>query len=160
MVDNGPKPGPELVTLRPETTAVVRGVVPTTELASFFDRSFRTLADGLAAQQVSITSPAFGLYRGAPGETADLEVGFVTEPAVEPDGDMSASSLPGGRVVRAVHAGGFDALAESWQGLHAWILEQGLTPGPVMWEVYVTKPSPEMNPEDLRTELNWPVSQG
>jgi hypothetical protein len=28
----------------------------------------------------------------------------------------------------------------------------------VMWEVYLTEPSPEMDPADLRTELNWPVT--
>ena len=39
--------------------------------------------------------------------------------------------------------------------LAAWMGEQGLTPGPVLWEVYVTEPSPDMDPADLRSELNW-----
>ncbi len=27
-----------------------------------------------------------------------------------------------------------------------------------MWEVYLTEPSPGMDPDALRTELDWPVS--
>lgn len=26
---------------------------------------------------------------------------------------------------------------------------------PALWEVYLTEPSPDMDPADLRTELNW-----
>ena len=57
-----------------------------------------------------------------------------------------------------VHAGSFDGLSEAWQRLGAWIGGQGLTPANDYWEVYVTEPSPDMDPADLRTELNWPVS--
>lgn len=57
-----------------------------------------------------------------------------------------------------VHFGAFDELGASWERLRSWIGEHGLTPGPVMWEFYLTEPSPEMDPRDLRTELNWPVT--
>jgi effector-binding domain-containing protein len=153
------KSGPELVTVEPATTAVVRGVVPVTELPGFFDRSFGALAQTLAAQQIAITGPAFALYRGPLAETADLEVGFTTATAVHADGDVTPGSLPGGTVARLIHAGGFDALSESWQRLRAWIDAAGLTPAQPIWEVYLTEPTPDMDPADLRTELNWPVDE-
>jgi len=64
-------------------------------------------------------------------------------------------SLPAGRVARLVHVGGYDGLGESWGRLGAWIAEQNLAPGTVIWEVYVTEPNPDMDPADLRTELYW-----
>lgn len=149
---------PELVTVERATTTVVRGVVPMGELPSFFDSSFRTILEIISAQGVGIVSPALGLYYGPPGETADLEVGFVTDSAVRPQGEVVASSLPSGRVARLVHVGAFDGLGPSWERLWSWMDEQGLAPGPVMWEVYVTEPSPDMDPRELRTELNWPVA--
>jgi len=152
------KPIPELVTAEPTRTAVVRGTVTAEEITDFFDRSFSVLSEALAAQGVSPTGPAFGLFRGIPDETMDLEVGFPTDRAIEPDGSAEAGELPGGRVARLVHAGSFDGLGEAWQGLGAWIAEQGLTPAEAYWEVYLTEPSPDMDPADLRTELNWPVS--
>jgi effector-binding domain-containing protein len=146
-----------LVTLVSQTTAVVRGRIRMDELASFFDRSFSTLSSTLSAQGITPAGPAFALYHGAPTDRADLEVGFATDRPVAPDGDVVASSLPGGRVAQAVHEGSFDGLGESWQRLFSWIGDQGLTARDDFWEVYVTEPSPTMDPADLRTELNAPV---
>ena len=66
-------------------------------------------------------------------------------------------SLPGGRVARVVHEGGYDELAGAWDRLGAWMSEHGLSFRMPFWEVYLTEPSPEMDPADLRTELNHPV---
>jgi effector-binding domain-containing protein len=152
-------PEPELVNLDPATTAVIRSVVPVAGLRDFFDDSFRTLAQVLAAQRVNAMSPAFGLYRGTPGETLDLEVGFVTDRPVQPADGIIAGSLPGGRAGRLTHSGSFDGLGSSWQRLETWIQAQGLSLRPERWESYVTRPSPEMNPRDLRTDLTWPLAR-
>jgi effector-binding domain-containing protein len=149
--------GPELVELAPTTTAVVRGVVPLSGLRDFFDASFGALGRTLAAQHIAVAGPAFGLYHGAPGEELDLEVGFVTGRAVRPEAGVVVGALPGGRVARLTHHGAFDGLGASWARLAAWMAAQGLSGGPDRWETYVTQPSPDMDPRDLRTELNWPV---
>jgi len=150
-------PEPTLVDVAETTTAVIRGVVDMSELAAFFDSTFTRLPAVVAGQDVAITGPAFALYHGAPGATADLEAGFPTAAAVETDGDVVASRLPGGRVARLVHEGSFDQLGSSWGRLREWIAAEGLAPGDNLWEVYVTEPSPEMDPADLRTELNWTI---
>ena len=152
------QPEPALADAEEITTAVIRGVVDMGELAAFFDASFSRLAPAITAQGVAIVGPAFALYHGPPGAVADLEVGFPTAGTVEADGDMVASRLPGGRVAALVHEGSFDQLGSSWQRLAAWIAAADLRPGDDVWEVYVTEPSPDMDPADLRTELHWPVS--
>ena len=148
-------PAPEVVTFDGATTAVICAVVPVDELAGFFDHSFARLAAVISDQEVPIVSPAFALYHGPPTDTADLEVGFVTESAVQADNDVHAGSLPSGPLARTIHSGGYDELGSSWQRLRSWIDERSLVPGRDLWEVYVTEPSPDMNPADLRTELNW-----
>ena len=116
---------PELLSLDPATTAVIRGTVPAAGLRDFFDSAFRTLPRVLGAQGVSVRSPAFALFRGVPTDTFDLEVGFVTDQPVRPEDGVVAGSLSG---------------------------------GPQRWEVYVTQPSPAMDPRDLRTDLTWPLA--
>ncbi|MEV7279883.1 GyrI-like domain-containing protein [Streptomyces sp. NPDC093111] len=149
---------PELVDLEEATTAVVRGAVPVAGLRNFYDSSFSVLARTIAGQRITVLSPAFGLYHGSPGETWDLEVGFVTDRAVQPADGVVAGTLPGGRVARLTHVGSFDELGASWERLHSWMRTRGLTAGEDRWETYVTQPSPDMDPRDLRTELNWPVA--
>ncbi|MEV6591859.1 GyrI-like domain-containing protein [Streptomyces acidicola] len=149
---------PELVHREPATTAVVRGVVLMADLRDFFDASFGALARTIEVQRITVLSPAFGLYRGSPGETVDLEVGFVTDRAVRPEAGVVVGSLPGGRVARLTHRGSFDGLGSSWERLRSWTGARGLSAGEERWETYVTQPSPNMDPRDLRTELNWPVT--
>lgn len=67
------------------------------------------------------------------------------------------SSLPGGRIARLIHLGAFDGLGTSWEQLVAWVYEHGMQPGEVFWEVYLTEPAPDMDPAELRTELNLPI---
>jgi effector-binding domain-containing protein len=151
-------PQPEVVHLEPAMTAVVRGVVPMAGLRDFFDASFGALARTVGGQGITVLSPAFGLYHGSPGETLDLEVGFVTDRAVRPEAGVVTGSLPGGQAARLTHIGAFDGLGASWERLHSWMRTRGLSPAEDRWETYVTQPSPDMDPRDLRTELTWPVA--
>ena len=148
---------PEVVSLDPASTATIRDVVATDELPAFFDRAFSTLSEVISAQGVAITGPAFSLYHDHPSATADVEVGFPTDREIEPSGGAEAGSLPGGRVARVVHEGGYGELAAAWDRLGTWMSEHGLSFRMPFWEVYLTEPSPDMDPADLRTELNHPV---
>ena len=71
---------------------------------------------------------------------------------------MDVGSLPAGRAARLVHHGSYDELGSSWERLARWMRDQRLEPAAFFWEVYVTEPSPDMDPADLRTELIWPVA--
>jgi effector-binding domain-containing protein len=151
-------PTPQLVEVDEQPTAVVRGRVPMAELPGFFDRSFGTLAGTLAEQGVEIVGPAFARYSGPPGEIADLEVGFPVAGAVEASGDVEPGTLPGGTVARVVHPGAYEDLGAAWGALSEWMAAEGHSPGPALWETYLTEPTPDTDPADLRTELTWTVA--
>ena len=119
---------PEPLSAEPVTTAVVRDVVPVSELREFFDVSFRGLARTIGEQRVPVLGPAFGLFRGSVGDTVELEVGFPVERCVRTDGDVVTSCLPSGLVARVTHSGAFDGLGDTWARLDAWLREQGLFP--------------------------------
>jgi hypothetical protein len=61
-------PDPELASLAPSTTAVIRAAIPVAGLRDFFDASFRVLPQVLAAQQVSVLSPALAAITEWPAE--------------------------------------------------------------------------------------------
>lgn len=147
---------PHLVDLDAQHTAVVVGRVPMSEIADFFDRSFGLIASTLAAAGVTVSGPAFAKYRTAPTDVADLEVGFPVAEPIAATGDVTPSTLPGGQAATLVHAGGYDALGDSWSRLFAWAVETKFLPAGPFWEVYVTEPSPDMDPADLRTDLYLP----
>lgn len=147
---------PRVVDVTEQPTAVVRGSgVAMTDLRSFFDRAFGVLGPSVAVQPDLVVGPAFALYGRPPGETVDLEVGFPVSRPVEPSADVAPGTLPGGRAARLVHVGGYDALGASWERLVTWADEQGLARAPALWESYLTLPTPDGEPDALRTELSW-----
>ncbi|WP_328392507.1 GyrI-like domain-containing protein [Nocardia sp. NBC_00416] len=149
---------PRLLEVAETTTAVVRGNVAPAETIAFFDTSFGLLPSAIAAQNALITGPALSRYGITQGPSTELEVGFPVDRRISPDGVVVPGRLPAGRIARVVHHGSFDALGSSWERLRAWITDRGLGPATERWEVYLTEPNPQMDPADLRTELNWVIS--
>lgn len=147
----------DVVELEPATTAVIRGTVAMDALPQFFDESFGALFSAIGEQGIEITGAAFARYFGPPSDTAELEVGVPTDRAIEAAEAVVASTLPAGRAAHTVHHGSFDELGESWQALMNWVTEEGLAPSGPFWEVYLTEPTPEMDPADLRTALYLPI---
>lgn len=148
---------PTVVDVDEQPIVIVAGRVAMAEIRTFFDEGFQTLGRFLAESGVQPTGAAFARYPSMPGEVMDIELGFPVAAPIEPSGDVQASTLPAGRVARAIHVGGFDGLPGSWEALGAWIAAEGHTPGAGIWEVYLVEPTPDMDPAELRTELNWPL---
>ncbi|MCK0112142.1 GyrI-like domain-containing protein [Ornithinimicrobium sp. F0845] len=144
---------PTIITHTAQPTAVVRRTGGMEELRDFYDSAYGAVAQALGRQGVAPAGAAFGYYLSMPTERFDLEAGFPTAAPISGDGDVVASELPAGVVACGVHAGGFEGLGDSWGALMAWVAEQGRTPEGRMWEVYVTEPTPDSDPETMRTEL-------
>lgn len=144
---------PQVVPVDPVDLAVVREVVPIVDMAGFYDRAYATLAAAVAQQGRRVTGPAYGVTFSMPTDTIDVAAGFPVDAPVVDDGVVSPLTTPGGRAATAEHHGGYDGLGDAWGRLFAWVEAQGLQPGPLMWEVYVTEPSAGADPADMVTEL-------
>lgn len=149
---------PVLIDTADTPLAIVHGRIAPDRLRDFFDRSFGLLPDVILGQGARITGPALCRYGSASAESVELAVGFPVDRTVAAAGEVRPANLPAARTARLVHHGAFDGLDKSWDRLRTWIGGQGLAPGDIRWEVYLTEPHPDMDPDELRTELNWTVT--
>ena len=148
-------------------TAVVRADhVRMATIAGLFDAVFGTAFPAAFARGLKPAGAAFALYtsltEGA-DPVADVEIGFpldgplieqLDDEPVEVDGlRVVASVLPAGDVAVTTHLGGYDELGRAWGEFLAEIGAMGRAPATPFWETYVTDPSPDMDPADLRTDL-------
>ncbi|WP_434995668.1 GyrI-like domain-containing protein [Arthrobacter sp. Ld5] len=140
-----------------QPTAGVRERVPMAELSGFFSRAFRDTMAALQAQGVQPAGAPFGKYYGPPGAVVDVEAGFPVAAAIAPAGNVAPGSLPAGRTAEATHIGPYDTMTETYSELERYFTEAGLTPGPVMWESYLSDPEAEPDPAGWRTRICWPV---
>ena len=59
--------------------------------------------------------------------------------------------MPAGRTVTGVHLGPYETLGNTYADMSAWAIAHGLLPTGEMWEVYLTDPKREPNPNGWRT---------
>lgn len=138
-------------------TAGVRRTVPMEALTGFFSDAFTQTMRAMTAQGVMPAGPPFGKYYAAPTATIDVEAGFPVAQAIEPSGEVVPGSLPGGSIAEAEHIGSYDDMERTYAVMEQFIRDAGLTPGPIMWESYLTGPDVEPNPRAWRTVISWPV---
>lgn len=148
---------PELITLTPTTTAVLRERVPMTDLTAFFDRAFHASSSALERQGIAVIGPPFAVYFDMPTDSVDIAAGFPVEAPIASEGGVSTLELPGGRAVRLVHRGSYDSLRESYDRIFSWLAAQHLVPGALMWETYLTEPMAS-DPTAQLTEITWPLA--
>jgi effector-binding domain-containing protein len=148
---------PQVVELEPVTVAALRETVPMTGLQAYYDRAFHTIMGVIQGQGVTPTGPPVGIYYSMPTDTVDMAAGFPVDREVTAESGVETTTLPAGRAVQAMHAGSYDSMTQTYDRLMAWVREQGLTPAPVMWETYLTEPSPDGDPDAMRTLITWPL---
>lgn len=148
---------PELVTLEARPVALLRETVRMDALTDYYDRAFHAVSAAVSSQGVSIAGPPVGVYFGMPGKTVDVGAGFPTEGSIRPDAGVTPETLPGGRAAQVLHVGSYDAMPATYGRLTEWLAERELTPGPLMWETYVTEPD-DAHPEATSTLITWPLT--
>jgi effector-binding domain-containing protein len=141
-------------------TAGVRKTVAMTELTQFFSQAFAQTMKALEARGVEVVGPPFGKYYGHPGRTVDVEAGFPIAEPITRHGQVGPGLLPGGRVVEAIHVGPYDTMGLTYAAIERFFAAEGLTPGPIMWESYLSDPDAEPDPAQWRTRICWPIAGG
>lgn len=140
-----------------QQTACIRESVPMDALPEFFARAFHDTMAALQLLGMQPTGAPFAKYYGAPTTVVDVEAGFPVATAITPDGGVMAGTLPGGRVVEAMHVGPYDTLKQTYSEMARYFEADGLTPGAVMWESYLSDPESEPDPATWRTHVCWPI---
>ncbi|MGJ9422110.1 GyrI-like domain-containing protein [Aeromicrobium sp. CF3.5] len=146
---------PRVVTTEPQVLAAIRETIAMADIRTFFDRGFGDLMDVLGAQGVTPTGPGLAVYWGVPTDSADLAIALPTAGPVEPTGRVAPIELAATRAAEVVHEGGYDSLSNTYRDLQQWIVDQDLVPGDVVWETYLTEPTPDADPADMRTQVTW-----
>ena len=142
-----------LVECPPQQTAVVRARVKLAELPSFFARSLPRVLEAIEAQDVTPGGEPFAYYRGVPNGRVEVEAGFPVAGVFTQTSDVWPAQLPGGRVVTGVHVGRYERVGDTYAAMLAWAAARGLRPTGDMWEVYLTDPEREPDPQRWRTGL-------
>ena len=148
---------PQVLTTTELPTAVIHLEIPGRDMPKYMDPAIQEILKTLADQGQRPAGPMFSYHHRRPSDTFAFELGFPVSKPVKPTGRVVSGALPAVQVVRAVHQGPYEGLAEGWMALQNWVREKGIAETGRFWERYLTNPAEVSDPKDYRTELNWVV---
>jgi effector-binding domain-containing protein len=148
---------PQIAELPARTIAVVRLLVPRTEIEQHMDPAVRELYGTAAAQGIVPAGPFFTHHFRRPSETFDFEAGIPVSSRITPTGRVQDAVWPAMRVARTVYQGPYEGLGGAWGEFIQWVSQQQLAPSQELWEVYLQGPESSPDSATWRTELNLPL---
>lgn len=151
-------PEPQKIHALEQRTAVVREVVPMSDLQGFFGRAFGTVTAAAQAQNAHLAGPPFARYHGMPGQTIDVEAGFPIVGHFKATEEVQESTLPATEAFEAVHMGSYDTLNETYGLIQQRMQAEGSTPADTMWEFYLSGPATQTSPSSWLTRVVWPIT--
>ena len=104
----------------------------------------------------TIVGQPFSRYH-AMGPKLDVEAGIPVAAAAESRGEIVSAELPGGAAATTMHTGPYDTLHEAHAALAQWAEANGHAPSGAPWEVYVTDPGSEPDPNKWQTRVYLPL---
>jgi effector-binding domain-containing protein len=111
----------------------------------------------LASQGITPTSPPFARFHGGEAGDWDMEAGVGVPAPIADAGRIKASVLPAVRAAVTWHIGPYDNLPDAWMKFRDEAVAKGLRPPGGPWEVYWSNPEEVKDPNELRTELIYPI---
>ena len=141
------------------TAVIKRNDFPMQDMRMLFDEGLSALFPAISKRSVKPAGPVFSLHHRMPTKTTDLEVGLPIDAPFSGQIDagedfiIEPSVMPAGKVAAISHVGPYAGLPGAWGSFMQKLAADGHRIGVPFWEVYLTEPGPDVDPETLRTDL-------
>jgi len=146
-----------IVEREPVTILSIRERVQNPEIKSKMGEMFGQLWMFMERNKIDVVGPPFSIYHDYDQASCDMECGFPTAKAEKGEGNIMLSSVPGGKCVSTTHMGPYEKITATYEIVQEFIRKKGLRPKKVMFERYLNDPATVKDPNDLATEIYWPV---
>lgn len=146
----------EVRELEAQQTAVVRRVMSLSEANRIPEWMMQTLEAVRSSGQEPAGMPFVRSF-SMDVEAMDIEVGWPLAEQFAGDGEVSASTLPGGPAAVASCFGPYEEIGAAYEAIRTWCAKHGRESAGPPWESYFTDPAEEPDPAEWRTDIHFPV---
>ncbi len=148
---------PEILQTEAAAAAVIRLVIPRSQMMMAFGPAVGELMAELARQGVAPVGAVFARHLAMSPDVFDFELGVKVAAPVTASGRVKPGELPAARVARTIYHGPYEGLPSAWGSFDRWIKANGLAQAQSLWEVYSVGPQSTPDSANWRTELNRPL---
>jgi effector-binding domain-containing protein len=148
---------PQIVRTDAQLTAIIPFTIPREEMRNVMGPGLKELMATIAAQGITPAGPWFDHHLKMDPDIFDFEISVPVRAPVVAAGRVRPSQLPAATVARTVYVGPYEGLGDAWDEFVDWIIAEGHTPAPNLWQCYLTAPESNSDPSTWQTELNRPL---
>ena len=146
----------QLVETQPMNILYMRQIMSSDDYAAGYGKYFSRLYEKIAAEKLTLLGMPMTIYHSPEYNPAgnDTEFAIPIEETVKGTRD-----LPGGLCAKSVLKGSYSELTSVYAKLREWLENEGYELVKSPYEVYVTDPNQATVPEDIVTEVYFPVKK-
>jgi effector-binding domain-containing protein len=115
------------------------------------------------SQNIFPAGPMIGIYHNSPEEVKpeelQWEVGFPVTPQVMPQSPLEKKQWTHTQVAAATHTGPYEQTGVTIAKIFEWMEANGFVQAGPILERYLTIPTPDTKPEELKSEIWVPCQQ-
>jgi effector-binding domain-containing protein len=147
----------EVKDLEPAKVMAIKATVSSNEVGARLGELFPRLIDCVINSGIEMLGPPYSKYYSwdPEGET-EMEAGVPVSGKAECEG-VEYIELPACKVVTCMHIGPYEKIGPVYDAIQEYIKENGMKINGAVWEVYITDPNSEPDPEKYRTQVYFPV---
>jgi len=119
-------------------------------------QGFGTVAQYLGEQGQQPAGAPYVAYYNMDMSDLDIEIGFPVGKILPGKGDIKASKIPGGKTGTCLYTGPYQEMPAAYEGLNKLLMEKGLEPTGIVYEVYYNSPM-DTEPAKLQTLILFPL---
>ncbi len=148
----------EIKVIEATKALIIRVTTPTNEISAKMGELYPKLMSCILDNEIEMTGPPFTRYHSwDPEGDTEFEAGVPVDTGAECEGDIEFVELPACKVVAALHTGPYESLGPVYEAIQKYIDEKGLKISGAVWEVYLTDPNAEPDPNKYQTQIYFPV---
>lgn len=143
-----------------QTVASIRVETPRQEIRSAMHDAIHEVSAALKAAGISRSGPWFAHHHHQPTHIFTFDVCFPIRQPLLQSGRVVNTEIPAAEVLRTIHHGDYEGLAQAWQDFSDWISASGFETRGDFFEVYTVGPQENADPSCWKTELISPLANG
>jgi effector-binding domain-containing protein len=147
----------KIITQKPVNILSMREKIQNSQIKSKMGEMYGQIWMFIEKNKIAVAGPPYAIYHDYDQENCDMECGFPTGKREKGSENIKPSSVPGGKCVVAIHAGSYETIMLTYEKVQEYMHKEGLKPKKVMWERYLNDPATVKDPDQLITEIYWPI---
>lgn len=138
----------------------IRETVAQNDMNNIHGRYYEKINNYIDSVKLKKILSPITIYHFWSDSLVDIEIGIpISSETVVVNNKIKLNKIDTGTYISAIHYGAYDRLPETYFGINEWMRKNKATIIGAPWEMYITDPAKEANPQKWETAINFPVEK-